>query len=118
MSEYESRLVKCFSNSVLGVNLTTILIDMEPWFIAKEVATLLGYENTKQAILTNIDELDQRIFSRSECESLFGQSITDAETLENTDNPKGLSDRPLDNSINISNRGMKFIYQYLIDRLS
>ena len=119
MSEYESRLttvgcatqslVKCFSNSVLGVNLTTILIDMEPWFIAKEVATLLGYENTKQAILTNIDELDQRIFSRSECESLFGQSITDAETLENTDNPKGLSDRPLDNSTNISNRGMKFI---------
>ena len=109
MSEYESRLVKCFSNSVLGVNLTTILIDMEPWFIAKEVATLLGYENTKQAILTNVDELDQRIFSRSECESLFGQSITDAETLENTDNPKGLSDRPLDNSTNISNRGMKFI---------
>ena len=40
-------LVKCFGNSVLGVNLTTILIDMEPWFIAKEVATLLGYENTK-----------------------------------------------------------------------
>ena len=109
MSEYESRLVKCFSNSVLGVNLTTILIDMEPWFIAKEVATLLGYENTKQAILTNIDELDQMIFSRSECESLFGQSITDAETLENTDNPKGLSDRPLNNSTNISNRGMKFI---------
>ena len=109
MSEYESRLVKCFSNSVLGVNLTTILIDMEPWFIAKEVATLLGYENTKQAILTNVDELDQRIFSRSECESLFGQSITDAETLENTDNPKGLSDRPLDNSVKISNFGMKFI---------
>ena len=104
-----SDLVKCFSNSVLGVNLTTILIDMEPWFIAKEVATLLGYENTKQAILTNIDELDQRIFSRSECESLFGQSITDAETLENTDNPKGLSDRPLENTTNISNRGMKFI---------
>ena len=104
-----SDLVKCFSNSVLGVNLTTILIDMEPWFIAKEVATLLGYENTKQAILTNIDELDQRIFSRGECESLFGQSITDAETLENTDNPKGLSDRPLENTTNISNRGMKFI---------
>ena len=109
MSEYESRLVKCFSNSVLGVNLTTILIDMEPWFIAKEVATLLGYENTKQAILANVDELDQRIFSRSECESLLGQNITDAETLENTDNPKGLSDRPLVNSVKISNFGMKFI---------
>lgn len=109
MSEYESRLVKCFSNSVLGVNLTTILIDMEPWFIAREVATLLGYENTKQAILTNVDELDQRIFSRSECESLFGQSIADVETLENADNPKGLSDRPFGLSVKISNFGMKFI---------
>ena len=102
-------LVKCFSNSVLGVNLTTVLIDMEPWFIAKEVATLLGYENTKQAILTNVDELDQRILSRSECEVLFGQSIADAETIENIDDLKGLSDRPLENTTNISNRGMKFI---------
>lgn len=102
-------LVKRFSNSVLGVNLTTILIDMEPWFIAKEVATLLGYENTKQAILTNVDELDQRILSRSECEALFGQNIADAETIENTDDLKGLSDRPLENTTNISNRGMKFI---------
>ena len=109
MSEYESNLVKCFSNSVLGVNLTTILIDMEPWFIAKEVATLLGYENTKQAILTNVDELDQRMISRSECEKLFGQNIIDAETIENTDDLKGLSDRPLENTTNISNRGMKFI---------
>lgn len=105
----DSNLVKCFSNSVLGVNLTTILIDMEPWFIAKEVATLLGYENTKQAILTNVDELDQRILSRSECEALFGQSIADTETIENTDDLKGLSDRPLENTTNISNRGMKFI---------
>lgn len=102
-------LVKRFSNSVLGVNLTTILIDMEPWFIAKEVATLLGYENTKQAILTNVDELDQRILSRSECEALFGQNIADAETIENTYDLKGLSDRPLENTTNISNRGMKFI---------
>ena len=93
-------LVKCFSNSVLGVNLTTILIDMEPWFIAKEVATLLGYENTKQAILTNVDELDQRILSRSKCEALFGQNIADAETIENTDDLKGLSDRPLENTTN------------------
>lgn len=102
-------LVKCFSNSVLGVNLTTVLIDMEPWFIAKEVATLLGYENTKQAILTNVDELDQRILSRSECEKLFGQNIIETETIENTDDLKGLSDRPLENTANISNRGMKFI---------
>ena len=108
-------LVKYFNNSELSINLTSILIlnnetnEFEPWFIAKEVATLLGYENTKQAILTNVDELDQRILSRSECEALFGQNIADAETIENTDDLKGLSDRPLENTTNISNRGMKFI---------
>ena len=109
MSEYESRLVKCFSNSVLGVNLTTILIDMEPWFIAKEVATLLGYENTKQAILVNVDELDQKMLSYDECKQLFGQKSTNNETLENTDDSRGLSDRPRNNSININSQGKKFI---------
>ena len=102
-------LVKCFSNSVLGVNLTTILIDMEPWFIAKEVATLLGYENTKQAILVNVDELDQKMLSYDECKQLFGQKSTNNETLENTDDSRGLSDRPRNNSININSQGMKFI---------
>lgn len=104
-----SDLVKCFSNSVLGVNLTTILIDMEPWFIAKEVATLLGYENTSRSINDHVDELDQKMLSRSECEILFNQNIIDSETLENTDDLKGTISVPLENTTNISNRGMKFI---------
>ena len=105
----DSNLVKCFSNSVLGVNLTTILIDMEPWFIAKEVAALLGYENTKQAILVNVDEEDQKLLSFDECKQLFGQKSTSDETLENTYDSRGLSDRPRNNSININSQGMKFI---------
>lgn len=109
MSEYESNLVKCFGNSDLGVNLTTILIDMEPWFIAKEVATLLGYENTKQAILVNVDEEDQKLLSFDECKQLFGQKSTSGETVENIDDSRGLSDRPRNNSININSQGMKFI---------
>ena len=104
-----SDLVKCFSNSVLGVNLTTILIDMEPWFIAKEVATLLGYTNVSKAICDHVDELDQRMLSRGECEVFFGQNITDSETVENIDDLKSNDSLPLDNSTNISNRGMKFI---------
>lgn len=104
-----SDLVKCFSNSVLGVNLTTILIDMEPWFIAKEVATLLGYENTSRSVNDHVDELDQKMLSRSECEILFNQNIIDSETLENTDDLKGTISVPLENATNISNRGMKFI---------
>ena len=105
----ENNLVKCFSNSALGVNLTTILIDMEPWFIAKEVATLLGYENTSRSVNDHVDELDQKMLSRSECEIIFNQNIIDSETLENTDDLKGTISVPLENTTNISNRGMKFI---------
>lgn len=115
MGDLQSNLVRHFNNSDLSINLTSILIlndqtnEFEPWFIAKEVATLLGYENTKQAILTNVDELDQKMLSRGECETLFGLNTTVDETLESIDDLKGLSDRPLDNSIKISNFGMKFI---------
>ena len=102
-------LVKCFSNSDLGVNLTTILIDMEPWFIAKEVAAILGYSNLKKAIVRNVDEADQKLLSYDECKQLFDQNILDLETLKNTDDLKGNDSLPLNNSIKISNFGMKFI---------
>ena len=108
-------IVKYFNNSELSINLTSILIlndqtnEFEPWFIAKEVATLLGYENTKQAILVNVDEEDQKLLSFDECKQLFGQKSTSDETLENTDNSRGLSYRPRNNSININSQGMKFI---------
>lgn len=105
----KSNLVKCFSNSVLGVNLTTILIDMEPWFIAKEVATLLGYEKTKEAVNRHVDELDQKILSYNECKELFGQNIISDETLENAEDFGELSDSSPNNSIKINNNGMKFI---------
>lgn len=104
----DCNLVKCFSNSDLGVNLTTVLIDMEPWFIAKEVAATLGYANTNQAINDNVDERDQKMLSYGDCKELFA-NITDAETIENTDDSKGICGIPLENTTNISNRGMKFI---------
>ena len=108
MSEYESRLVKCFSNSVLGVNLTTILIDMEPWFIAKEVATLLGYTNESKAIGDHVDELDQKMLSCNECKELFANIIT-SETVENIDDFRGICGIPRDNTTKINSNGMKFI---------
>lgn len=108
MNDYNSNLVKCFSNSVLGVNLTTILIDMEPWFIAKEVATLLGYTNVSKAIGDHVDELDQKMLSHSECKELFG-NIVDSETVENTDDFRGNNSLPRDNTMKINSNGMKFI---------
>lgn len=110
-------LVKYFNNSELSINLTSILIlnnetnEFEPWFIAKEVATLLGYTETAKAVRTHVDELDQRILSRSECEVLFGSTLINesVESIENADDLKVSNSDTLDNSTNISNRGMKFI---------
>lgn len=109
MSEYESNLVKCFGNSDLGVNLTTILIDMEPWFIAKEVTTLLGYTNASKAIGDHVDELDQKMLSYDECKVLFSQNILVDEILENTDDFRGNESLPRNNFIKINSNGMKFI---------
>ena len=37
----------------------TVTIDNEPWFVGKDVATALGYKNTRQAILTNVMDEDK-----------------------------------------------------------
>lgn len=81
---------------------------MEPWFIAKEVALTLGYVNTNQAINDNVDERDQKMLSYSNCKELFA-NITDTETIENTDDSRGISQIPLENSTYVNPRGMKFI---------
>lgn len=40
-------------------------IDGEPWFVGKDVAEILGYSNTKDAISTHIDEDDRTVIQRS-----------------------------------------------------
>ena len=108
-------LVKYFNNSELSINLTSILIlnnetnEFEPWFIAKEVATLLGYEKTKEAVNRHVDELDQKILSYNECKELFGQNIISDETIENAGDFRGPINEPPKNTININSQGMKFI---------
>ena len=52
---------------------------MEPWFVAKEIATILGYDDTTRAINRNVDEEDQKLLSCNECKSIFGEVV---ETLE------------------------------------
>lgn len=47
-------------------NLRCIEIDGEPWFVGKDVATALGYVNTKDAIYAHVDSEDKRIIQRSE----------------------------------------------------
>ncbi len=107
--------IKYFNNSELSINLTSILIlnnetnEFEPWFIAKEVATLLGYTNVSKAIGDHVDELDQKMLSYDECKELFGQNIISDETIENTDDFRYNDSLPLKNSTYVNPRGMKFI---------
>lgn len=46
--------------------LRATLINDEPWFVGKDVAGILGYSNTKDAISTHVDDEDRTVIQRSE----------------------------------------------------
>ena len=50
--------LKIFKNDEFG-EIRTITIDGEPWFVGKDIATALGYKNTRQAISTNVNTEDK-----------------------------------------------------------
>lgn len=50
--------LEIFKNEKFG-EVRTIVIDNEPWFIGKDIATVLGYSNPNEAILDHIDEEDK-----------------------------------------------------------
>ena len=108
--------VKHFNNSELSINLTSILIlnneinEFEPWFIAKEVTTLLGYTNASKAIGDHVDELNQKMLSYDECKELFGQNIISDETIENTDDFRRNDSLSLKNSTYVNPRGIILVY--------
>src|SRR5699024_5153581 len=51
----------------------SVTIDGEPWFVAKDVASSLGYSDTSQTVSKLVDDEDKRRFSRTE-----GVSFLDA----------------------------------------
>lgn len=61
--------IQIFNSSEFG-NLTTLNIDGEDWFIGKEVAEMLGYENTRKAIIDHVDEEDKGV---TKCDTLGGK---------------------------------------------
>lgn len=54
--------IKIFRNEEFG-EIRTVTIDGEPWFVGKDIATALGYKNTRQAISTNVDTEDKGVHS-------------------------------------------------------
>lgn len=57
--------LQVFTNSEFG-SVRTVSIDGEPHFVGKDVAEILGYNNTKDAIATHVDEEDRLVIQRSE----------------------------------------------------
>lgn len=54
----ESNAMKIFSNPEFG-DIRTEVIDGEPWFVGKDVAEILGYSNTRDALGKHVDEEDK-----------------------------------------------------------
>lgn len=51
--------MQVFSNPQFG-NIRTVTIEEEPWFVGKDVALVLGYSNTRDALIRHIDSEDKR----------------------------------------------------------
>ena len=50
--------LQIFENAMFG-KIRTVVIDNEPWFIGKDVATALGYMNPRKALADHVDEEDR-----------------------------------------------------------
>lgn len=57
--------LQIFNNPEFG-KIRAVEKDGEPWLVGKDVAEALGYSNTKDALLSHVDEEDKRILQRSE----------------------------------------------------
>lgn len=57
--------LQVFNNSEFG-ELKVIKKNGEPWFVGKEIAEMLGYVNSKDALSTHVDGEDKGIIQRSE----------------------------------------------------
>ena len=61
--------LKIFEHPDFG-KIRTVTIDDEPYLVGKDVAEVLGYSNTKDALAVHVDDDDKRILQRSEITTL------------------------------------------------
>ena len=57
--------LEIFTNREFG-SIRTLMKNGVPWFVGKDVAEILGYANTKDALSTHVDHEDKAIIQRSE----------------------------------------------------
>lgn len=64
-------------------NVRVVMIDDEPWFVGKDVAEILGYKNTSDALKRHCDDTDMRIVDIRD----FQSEIVDRDVIIDTGNP-------------------------------
>lgn len=65
--------LKVFENEEFG-KIRAVMIDNEPWFMAKDVAVVLGYKNGRDALAKHVDNEDRGV---AKCDTLGGtQDLT------------------------------------------
>lgn len=58
--EKDKMEIEIFTNEEFG-EIRIVTINGEPWFVGKDIAAILGYKNTRQAISTNVDAEDKGV---------------------------------------------------------
>lgn len=61
--------LQIFKNAEFG-SIRTMTLNGEPYFVGKDVAEILGYSNTKDAIASHVDAEDRTLIQRSEIATL------------------------------------------------
>ena len=54
-----SSIVKYACDELSGAEISCVIVDGEPWFKAKDVATVLGYSNSRKATADHVDDDDK-----------------------------------------------------------
>jgi len=57
--------IKTFSNEEFGT-IRTVTINNEPYFVGKDVAIVLGYNNSRDALSAHVDSEDKKVILKSE----------------------------------------------------
>ena len=64
-----SNEITTFTNAEFG-SIRTITIANEPWFVGKDAADILGYSNTRKALIDHVDDEDKGV---TKCDTLGGK---------------------------------------------
>lgn len=60
----ENKAMQVFNNPEFG-KVRVVTIDKEPWFVGKDVAMALGYENPRKALRDHVDNEDKKMGERN-----------------------------------------------------